>query len=385
MSTPDRTAAGSNQILFTPYRGGNVSLPNRLVMAPMTRERAPGGLLGDESIAYYKRRAEAGMGLIITEGTWINHPVASHRKSAPRFYGEDALAQWRRVADAVHEAGAKIMPQLWHVGTGRGTGEHGFNPQLAAMGPSGIAFSKIGIENAQQLYAPMTDNDIQSCIEAFGEAAQSAHRLGFDGIELHAAHGYLIDQFFWKVTNRRTDSYNGSVRDRTRFAVEIVRQCRLKTHPQFPISLRFSQWKPVDYGATIADNPFELQEFLEPLVEAGVDIFHCSTRRYWQPAFEGSDLTLAGWTKKISGKTTMAVGSVGLDKEHQTSLVERKQGYVTQTAPIDRLLDLLEREEFDLIAVGRAVLADPAWPRKIREDAWSDLVPYSTAIRDIMY
>lgn len=135
-------------------------------------------------------------------------------------------------------------------------------------------------------------------IAAFAQAADDAKRIGFDGIELHGAHGYLIDQFFWGKTNRRTDRYGGDLVDRTRFAVEIVKACRRAVGPDYPIALRFSQWKSSDYTAKLAETPDELARFLAPLANAGVDIFHCSTRRCWESEFIGSDLNLAGWTKK---------------------------------------------------------------------------------------
>ncbi len=371
--------------LFRSYRGDGLDLQNRVVMAPMTRERSPGGLVGPQTLAYYERRARQGVGLIITEGTWIDHPVADFSTSVPRFYGEDALAAWTAVADAVHAAGGKIMPQLWHVGTGRGEGRASSNPHLPSVGPSGIGFSDGSVATPVTLNAPMTPPDIAACIEAYGKAAEAAWRCGFDGVEIHGAHGYLIDQFFWPVTNRRDDAYNGSIRDRTRFAVEIVRECKRRTPAAFPLSFRFSQWKTADYGATNVASPRELQDWLEPLADAGVDIFHCSTRRFWEPGFAGSPLTLAGWTKKITGRTTIAVGSVGLDQPHQSRRVEQTTGYVTKFAPIDQLIDLLARDEFDLIAVGRALLADHAWVWKIWNNALTDVVPYATASRQTLY
>jgi len=143
---------------------------------------------------------------------------------------------------------------------------------------------------------PMTQAEIDAVVEAFAQAAEAAQRTGFDGIEIHGAHGYLIDQFFWEGTNRRADKYGGDLASRTRFAAEIIRECRRRTGPRFPILLRFSQWKQQDYAARLAATPQELARFLEPLAAAGLDGFHSSTRLFWEPEFEGSDLNLAGWT-----------------------------------------------------------------------------------------
>jgi 2,4-dienoyl-CoA reductase-like NADH-dependent reductase (Old Yellow Enzyme family) len=196
-------------------------------------------------------------------------------------------------------------------------------------------------------------------------------RLGFDGLEIHAGHGYLIDQFFWRHTNRRGDVYGGDLVERTRFAVEVLRACRAAVGTGFPISLRISQWKIQDRDAVLANTPDEFDRFLAPLADAGVDLFHCSAQRYWEPAFAGSDLNLAGWVKKLTGSPAMSVGSVGLDKD-----VMDQDGYA-YPAPIDRLLEMMARGDFDLVAVGRALIADPHWVEKIRRNAFKELRPFS--------
>jgi 2,4-dienoyl-CoA reductase-like NADH-dependent reductase (Old Yellow Enzyme family) len=199
-------------------------------------------------------------------------------------------------------------------------------------------------------------------------------RLGFDGIELHGAHGYLIDQFFWEGTNRRIDRWGGDLVGRTRFGVEVVKACRKRTAPDFPISLRISQWKSTDYNARLAASPEELARFLAPLVDAGVDVFHCSTRRFWEPEFEGSELNLAGWTKKLTGRPVITVGSVGLDAEFMSSL---REGRGAAVAGLDKLLAMVAREEVDLVAVGRALLVDPAWAAKVRDGRVAELAPFT--------
>ena len=162
----------------------------------------------------------------------------------------------------------------------------------------------------------MSDADIADVIAAFATSARHAKELGFDGVEMHGAHGYLIDQFFWEGTNERDDAYGGDLGERTTFRRRDRRApCAGAVGPDFPILLRFSQWKQQDFAAKLAPTPQELEQFLAPLVDAGVDVFHCSTRRFWEPEFEGSDLNLAGWTKKLTGKPTITVGSVGLNQE----------------------------------------------------------------------
>lgn len=224
----------------------------------------------------------------------------------PRFYGEDALAGWKQVVDAVHAEGGRIVPQLWHVGSVR---RLGVEPDASVPGYGPMEKAKDG----KVLVHGMSKADIQEVIAAFAQAARDAQAIGMDGVEIHGAHGYLIDQFFWEGSNQRDDEYGGSLANRSRFAVELVRAVRAAVGADFPIIFRFSQWKQQDYSARLVETPEGLREFLAPLVEAGVDIFHCSTRRFWIPEFEGSELNLAGWTRELTGKPTITVGNVGLD------------------------------------------------------------------------
>lgn len=361
--------------LFEPFRTGHLELVNRIVMAPMTRGFSPGGVPGQNVADYYRRRAENGIGLIVTEGTLINHPAAGASPNWPNFHGEAALQGWARVAAGVHEAGGKIIPQLWHVGTTRKAGSEP-NPEVLPVGPSGLDLS------GEKVSEPLTVEEIGELVAAYAQAAADAKRIGFDGIELHGAHGYLIDQFFWEKTNQRTDLYGGSLVARTRFAVEVIEACRRAVGPEFPIVFRFSQWKSSDYAAKLANTPEELAQFLAPLVNAGVDVFHCSTRRFWEPEFEGSSLNLAGWTKKLTGKPTITVGSVGLDVEF-TKLF--REGAGANAEQLGNLLERLEQGEFDLVAVGRALLHDPEWANKIREGRTNELLPFTPESTKTLY
>jgi 2,4-dienoyl-CoA reductase-like NADH-dependent reductase (Old Yellow Enzyme family) len=361
--------------LFSPFTLNGLKLANRVVMAPMTRNFSPGGVPGDNVAAYYRRRAEGGTGLILTEGTSPNHPQAANMPQIPHIYGEEALAGWKRVVDGVHAAGGRIFSQLWHVGAVQSQS----TPKLpvAPVSPSG--WLKPGVRVGQ----PMTAADIDAVVEAFAQGAANAKGVGFDGVEIHGAHGYIIDEFFWDGTNHRTDQYGGDLVARTRFGVEIIQECRRRVGPTFPLQIRFSQWKGQDYTAHLVSTPQELGRFLEPLAAAGVDAFHCSTRRFWEPEFEGSDMNLAGWTKKITGKPTITVGSVSLDVDFTVSLGRipapaRTPGESDgRAAHFDRLLEMLGRGDFDLVAVGRAELADPNWAVKVRDKKFDQLATFT--------
>ena len=343
-----------HQALFQPLDIKSLHLPNRIVMAPMTRSFSPAGIPTDEVAAYYRRRAEAEVGLIITEGTAVQRASARNDAAVPDFHGE-ALPAWGRVVKEVHDVGGRIAPQLWHVGAVRSKGETLAPEEIDS--PSGL------YKPERPVAPPMTDEAVADTIEAFARAAADAIELGFDSIELHGAHGYLIDQFFWEGTNQRSDRWGGAgLTERSRFATELVRAVRARMPEEVPLILRLSQWKQQDYAARLAPTPAALEQWLQPLAEAGVDVFHCSQRRFWEPEFEGSPLNFAGWTKKITGKVTITVGSVGLEGDFFGAF----QGKSSTPARLDELITRLEAGEFDLVAVGRALISDAEWTRKVR-------------------
>ncbi|MFI2036447.1 NADH:flavin oxidoreductase [Streptomyces bottropensis] len=354
------------EVLSRPVTINGLTVPNRIVMAPMTRTFSPGGVPGADVAAYYGRRAAAGVGLIVTEGTYVGHETAGDVDNVPRFAGEEQLAGWAKVAEAVHAGGGTIVPQLWHIGAVRQQGQ--LFSEAPVLGPSGLRVDGTEAEGGRA----MTQADIDEVIEAFARSAAEAERIGMDGVELHGAHGYLIDQFLWERTNRRTDAYGGDLVARTKFAAEVVAAVRDSVSADFPVIFRYSQWKQDGYDARLAQTPEELEALLNPLVAAGVDAFHASTRRYWQAEFDGSELNLAGWTKKLTGKPTITVGSVGLDGEFLTAFA----GESAPSKGIDDLLNSLEADEFDLVAVGRALLQDPEWAAKVLDGRFDELTAF---------
>ncbi|MFG2848115.1 NADH:flavin oxidoreductase [Kitasatospora sp. NPDC048296] len=367
--TVGSSAARATDVLARPFSVGSMSLPNRIAMAPMTRAFSPGGVPGADVAQYYARRAAGGVGLIITEGTYVGHPAAGDNDRVPRFHGDEALAGWSAVVEAVHLAGGRIVPQLWHMGMAK-SADASPASEASRIGPSGVPLddSPHGQEMARR--------ELDAVVGAFVTAAAAAEATGFDGIEIHGAHGYLIDQFLWAHTNHRSDGYGGDAASRARFAAEIVAACRQAVSPSFPIIFRTSQWKSGHFRARIAESPQDLEAILAPLAEAGVDAFHCSTRRYWQPEFDGSDLNLAGWAKKLTGRPAISVGSVGLHNE----FIQALHGEKAEVTAIDRLLDRMERDEFDLVAVGRALLGDPDWAAKTLGGRTHELTPFDRSM-----
>lgn len=358
------------EALFEPFEYKSLKIRNRIAMSPMTRYFSPEGTATPEVAEYYAERARGGAGLIISEGLFPDRAIARNHENIPWFH-ERRREPWRRVAIEVHAAGAAIAPQIWHVG-----GARDFNFPESRLGDE--------LESPSGLYGPgiaggreMTEEDISDAIASFVRSAVDAKALGFDAIEFHGAHGYIFDQFFWDATNKRSDHYGGeTVGDRTRFACETVRAVREAVGEQFVIFFRLSQWKTNLYDARVAHTPDELNSWVQPLADAGVDIFDCSQRRFWEPEFEGSDLNLAGWVKKLTGRPTMTVGSIGLTTDLMRDF-ETKTLSAPTASTIHRAAERLQRGEFDLIAVGRAMLADAAWTNKVRERRFDQLEGYS--------
>ncbi len=368
MSTSETNIAG----LFTPISVKSLHLRNRFAMAPMTRAFSPGGVPRENVTEYYRKRAAGGTSLIITEGTLIPDPAAGPDTRVPLLYGSESLDGWKTVVDAVHAEGSSIIPQLWHLGVARGDKPR-MNPETATVSPSGLGLDGTPLGRA------FTASDLEDLKQYWVDAAVNAKNTGFDGVELHGAHGYLLDEFLWEQTNVREDGYGGSLEARARFPAEVVAAIRAAVGPDFPIVYRYSQWKSEHYDARIAQTPQQLEAILSPLVDAGVDILHPSTRRHWEAAFpelsgaEG-ERGLAGWTKSITGLPTITVGSVGLDQMFTGAWDKDSHAATTDLTP---LTEQFERQEFDIVAVGRALLADPEWVNKVQAGRLADRIPFT--------
>ena len=380
-----------NPAFFEPFTLNNLELPNRIVMAPMTRCFSPGGVPGADVAAYYRRRAAAGVGLIVTEGTAIDHPAALGDSGVdgldvPNLHDPLALDGWRDVVAQVHDAGGRIFPQLWHQGSMRraGTGPH---PDAPSCRPSGLwgpldRLSMVSDRFKQETGAPtrpMTEEEIADVVAGYARSARNAVAVGFDGIAIHGAHGYLPDVFLWEETNRRTDRWGNSIAKRATFAAELVRAIRCEIGPDAPILFRFSQWKQQDVKAKLARDPAELEAMLGPIADAGVDMFDGSQRFVERPEFAGSDLNLAGWAKKVTGKPSMTVGTIG------TRPGDVRGGVVTKDADRSVVADVaarLARGEYDLVGIGRALLQDAEWIGKLRDGV--PFEPFDEASRGVL-
>ena len=351
-------------MLFEPYKIKNTLLRNRIAMAPMTRNQSPEGIPTNEVVSYYKRRAEADVGLIITEGVEVSHKASSAYPDVPRLDSEKARDGWKRVVGGIKDYDGAVIAQLWHCGGFRKLGM-GPNPEVPGHTASGL------VRPGKRVAHAMSSEDIKETIDAFASDAKYCEEIGFDGVEIHGAHGYLIDNFFWRGTNEREDLYGGSIEKRSQLAANIVKAIRSNVSNNFIVGLRFSQWKQQDYEAKLAASSEELLKVIKQPVDAGLDYLHSSMRRFWESEFEGSDENLAFWTKKLTGLPTISVGSVGLDSD-----------FIDMSAPasprnIDKAISDITNKKYDMVAVGRALLADHEWVIKMREGRIKDIIPYT--------
>jgi 2,4-dienoyl-CoA reductase-like NADH-dependent reductase (Old Yellow Enzyme family) len=351
--------------LFTPFRLGELELANRFVMPAMQRGMCEHGRPKPELAAYYARRAEGGVPLIIGESSAVDHPSATAQPNSSWLTPATADA-WARCVGAVRNAGGQMLLQLWHEGAVRNDGE--------ALSPSGRVHP--GKENGRA----MTLEEMKAIGEGFVRSACIARDIGAAGVEVHCAHGYLLDQFLWHGSNVREDGYGGpDIADRVRFPAEIVSAIRHECGQDFLISLRFSQWKEVDYGARVAADPGELERMVTILREAGVDVLHCSTRRFWEAEWAGDGKNLAGWVKALSGLPTITVGSVGLDTDVMTTFIEGADPGSRIPEAVADLEARLVAGEFDLVAAGRALIGDPDFVKKLAQGDFAAIKTFARA------
>jgi 2,4-dienoyl-CoA reductase-like NADH-dependent reductase (Old Yellow Enzyme family) len=359
--------------LFRLFKLKSLSHYNRIVMPPMSRTFAPGGIPTQAHTNYYRRRAEGGVGLILSEGTGINRPSSMNDPDYTRFHGDKPLAGWKSILESVHAVGGRMGPQFMHAGLVKSF-SNDWEPAELPESPSGIVATDI------HRGAAMTDEAIADTIAAFAQAAADAKRMGFDRVEIHGGHGYLIDQFFWAVTNTRDGHYGGAtLKARSHFAAEVIKETRVAVGPDFPIIMRLSQWKGQDYTARMAATADEMADWLVPLVGAGVDILHCSQRRFWEPEFPELDgkhgLNFAGWAKRLTGAATISVGSVGLSGD----VFGAFSGESSTPVRLDELTCRMDNDEFDLIAIGRALITDPNWPQKVRAGDYESMLSFESS------
>jgi 2,4-dienoyl-CoA reductase-like NADH-dependent reductase (Old Yellow Enzyme family)/thioredoxin reductase len=334
--------------LLSPIKIKNLELANRVVMPPMgTSLSNDDGTVGDALLAYISRQARSGAGLIISEITCV-HPSGVVGPNHLRAYDDEFIPGLKKYADAIHEAGGKTAMQLHHAGR-----ESFFLlMQGEAIGPSAVPSVVY-----RQAPREMTVEEIHEVVAAFGAAAQRARKAGFDAVEVHGAHGYLLTQFLSALSNQREDDYGGSFKDRARFVLEVLQEVRKNVGDDFPVLLRISAEECIKNGYMVED----VQSILPDLVEAGADVIHASLGTHGTPGGITSappeyEPGFNVWrAKKLKEKTEVPVIAVGR---------------FTDPALAD---EVIAGGDADMVAFGRQQLADPDFLVKAREGRTEDI------------
>ena len=323
-------------VLFEPFIVRDMKLKNRIVMAPMhTKFASESGEVTDRMIAYLVERSRGGVGLIVLENTCIDWIYGRAAGNPVTIHDDLCRSGLSNIALAVHRYGVKIVTQLHH--TGRQNLRSNIGGRKAPVAPSSVK-SKIGGDEPRAL----EEHEIEAIIQMYVDAARRTKDAGFDGVELHGAHGYILTQFFSPYTNRRTDKWGGSFKNRARFPMEVVRRIRQEVGLKFPIFYRLSAEERIQGGTTLEDT-LKLVKLLE---EAGVDCFDVTAGIYdsieWiytlQGVKPGALIPLAEAVKKVTEKPVIGVSRLGWDLEYAAQVIREKR--------------------VDLVAIGRSFLAD---------------------------
>lgn len=340
-------------ILYEPFRLKNLELKNRLVMAPMhTKFSSETGEVTDRLSAYLEARARGGVGLIVLENTCIDWVYGRPAGNPVAIHDDMCRSGLSNLPLVVHRHGARIVTQLQH--TGRQNVRANIPGGLQPLAPSAVKSNRGGDEPR-----PLEESEIEKIIQQFVDGARRSREAGFDGVELHGAHGYLLTQFFSPHSNRRTDKWGGSLLNRARFPLEVVRRIRAEVGRDFPILYRLSAEERIPGGTTLEDS-LQLVRLLD---EAGVDCFDVSVGIYdsidtiyaLQGQAPGALLPLAQAVKGVTSKPVIGVGRLGWDLELAARAV--REGRT------------------DLVAIGRSLLADPDLPKKHFLGAGAEVIP----------
>ncbi|SDM50105.1 N-ethylmaleimide reductase [Fictibacillus solisalsi] len=329
--------------LFEPVTIGAWNLRTRTAMAPMTRSFADDttGAVNDQIAEYYRKRAQDGIGLIITEGVVISSR-AKGNPGVPGIYTQEQIDSWKKVTRAVHAEGGTIIAQIWHVGR---ASHHEIAGGLPPQAPSAIAAEGKVSRFGKPFDTPeeMTEQDIKEVVGQYAQAAKNAIEAGFDGVEIHGAHGYLIDQFNSDVSNRRTDRYGGDLKKRLTFMKEVLSAVIEAVGVERTL-IRFSAFKIDDLAYMWEDPEAAIQTFIEAFKETGVRMIHPSTMEFTKPIARG--LTLHELVRHYWDGVIIGVGNL----DAQTSE------------------EALEKGTIDVAAIGRPLIANPDYLTRLKQN-----------------
>ncbi len=326
-------------------------LPNRTVVAPMSRVSATeDGLATERMQRYYGAFARGGFAVVITEGTYTDEDASQGYDRQPGIATQAQSEAWRPVANEIRAAGAVAIMQLMHAGalSQRTLGE-GRIIGPSQIRPRGQMMPEYGGSGPYRLPLEMSGDDIRSVREGFARAAQRARDVGFDGVEIHAANGYLLDQFNTTYTNRRTDRYGGTPENRIRLTAEIVETIRTAAPSDFVVGVRLSEAKVNDFEYRWPGGPDEAATIFTTLASAGASYIHMAGEgRGFRDALGSSAEPFTALARRLTGLPVIANGGLG-DPDLADQVI--RGGHA------------------DLVAIGRAALANPDWPRRIQQSS----------------
>jgi 2,4-dienoyl-CoA reductase-like NADH-dependent reductase (Old Yellow Enzyme family) len=349
-------------LLFDAIKLGNVTLENRVGVAPMTRTSATAeGLATDQMVSYYAKFARGGFGLIITEGVYPDDKYSQGYFDQPGIINSEQVQAWKKVTDAVHQEGSKIFVQLMHAGAlsqGNRFTKETLGP--SAVQPKGEQMGFYGGEGPFPMPKEATNGDITEVIKAFVDSSKRAKEAGFDGIEIHGANGYILDQFLTDYTNQRTDEYGGSTENRLRLLLEVSKAVREAVGQDFTVGIRISQGKVNDYTHKWADKEKEAEIIFGQLGQVGLDYIHVTEYEAWQPAFPTGEGTVATDSAFGDGGTSLA----GLAKKYGKIPVIANGGLQNP----EEAIKILTTSEADVITLGKGALANSDWVHKVKKE-----------------
>jgi 2,4-dienoyl-CoA reductase-like NADH-dependent reductase (Old Yellow Enzyme family) len=334
-------------LILQPVGLGGLQLRNRIAVAPMTRVSAsPDGVPTARMATYYAEFGRGEFGLIISEGIFPEARFGPGYARQPGLVTRAQMEAWRRVTDAVHEASGVIFAQIMHAGALSQSLEYTLAP--SAIRPRGAKMPEYGGSGGFPIPRAMDRHDIDRVVESFARAAQLALTAGFDGVEVHGANGYLIDQFLTDYTNHRDDEYGGDISARARFACDVLRAVRREVGTSAIVGIRLSQTKVNDFTHRWLGGEADAEVIFAAVRDAGASYIHIAGEgRAWRESAQlvGSERTPTQVARTIAKLPVMANGAL-----HDPQLAD----------------SLLRAGQADLVSVGRGAIANPDWPRRLR-------------------
>ena len=334
------------QRLFDPIAIGSMQLPNRLAVAPMTRVSATEeGRATAQMQDYYRSFAEGGFGLVITEGIYTDKAWSQGYLRQPGLSDGAQCDAWRPNVRDVHASGARVVAQLMHAGAlSQGNPHRSGTRGPSAVRPKGEQMAFYRGAGPYALPQAMSGGEIAEAIRGFADAALRARDAGFDGVEIHAANGYLLDQFLSEASNLREDRYGGRLERRLLLAIEVVEAVRAEVGRDFTVGVRLSQGKVNDFGFKWSGARDDAAHIFGTLGKLPLDYLHTTEFEAWKAAF-GTGPSLAALAREHGGLPLIANGSL-----HDPA----------------RASAMLGSGDADVVALGRGALTHADWPRRVR-------------------